>query len=158
MKIIFLDIDGVLNCRTSRSRCGKYIGIDTDKLLRLKKIVDSTGAKIVLVSTWKYGWQKLPMCKQLQDELANYLDKRFESVNLEVYDKTFDNSEKGHLSRGEGIVYYLDGKSVERFVILDDFQFDYDGCGLTDYYVKTDNSVGLTDENVLKAIEILQGN
>ena len=88
MKVIFLDIDGVLNGEKSRTRCAGYIGIDSDKLLRLKRIVEQTGAKIVLISTWKTGWQKLVACKRLQDELANYLDRRFKKFGLEVYDKT----------------------------------------------------------------------
>ena len=45
---------------------------------------------------------------------------------------------------------------VEKYVILDDYQFDYDSCGLTENYVKTDNKDGgLTEELSQKAIEIL---
>lgn len=38
MKIIFLDIDGVLNCHNSKSDCNGRLGIDEDKVKRLKKI------------------------------------------------------------------------------------------------------------------------
>lgn len=157
MKILFLDIDGVLNCKSSRSRCGKYIGIDNNKLSLLKDIIDRTGAVIVLISTWKYGWQKLKANKYKQDELANYLDKKFKKFGLEVYDKTPDKVADCYLSRGEGVLHFLNGSGAEGYVILDNFQFDYDGCGLTDNYVKTDNSIGLTHENANKAIEILNG-
>lgn len=63
MKIIFLDIDGVLNCSTSKSFChddlyGIITGIDSDKVKRLAKIVEITGAEIVLSSDWKDGWNK----------------------------------------------------------------------------------------------------
>lgn len=37
MKVIFLDIDGVLNTPSSESRCGEYIGIDDEKVEKLKK-------------------------------------------------------------------------------------------------------------------------
>lgn len=155
MKIIFLDIDGVLNCRTSRSRCGKYLGIDSDKLLRLKKIIDETGAKIVLVSTWKLGWYQLAQDKHKQNDLANYLDRKFKRIGLEVYDKTLDSLAGFYFSRGEGILEYKICKDIESYVIIDDFQFDYDGCGLTDCYIKTNAQIGLTDAEVQKATEIL---
>lgn len=32
---------------------------------------------------------------------------------------------------------------------------DIDGSGLTDNYIKTDNNIGLTDNEVQKAIQIL---
>ena len=61
MRAIFLDIDGVLNCRTSRSychddECGLITGIDSDKVKRLAKTVEATNAKIVLSSDWRVGW------------------------------------------------------------------------------------------------------
>lgn len=155
MKIIFLDIDGVLNTDKSRSRCGTVVGIDNDKLLRLKKIVDETNAKIVLVSTWKEHWERLQSRKIYQDELADYLDRKFKRVGLPVYDKTPSKFDCEYLSRGEGIVEYTYGRKIESFVIIDDYQFDYDRCGLTDYFVKTNQSSGLTDEKAQRAIEIL---
>ena len=154
MKVIFLDIDGVLNGEKSRTRCAGYIGIDSDKLLRLKRIVEQTGAKIVLISTWKTGWCKLN--KLLQDELANYLDRKFKKFGLEAYDKTPNAFGQGYLSRGEGILYYLYENKVESFVILDDLQFDYDGCNLTDKFVKTNGATGIADEDVERAIRLLK--
>ena len=56
MKVIFLDIDGVLNNEYSKTRAPSgVIGIDGDKVKRLRKIVESTGAKLVLTSSWKTG-------------------------------------------------------------------------------------------------------
>lgn len=55
-KIIFLDIDGVLNCnKTMRFLPGNYLFVDARKVLRLRDIVERTGAQIVLSSTWRYG-------------------------------------------------------------------------------------------------------
>ena len=61
MKVIFLDIDGVLN--TSQTfieidnefiKTGKRrIEIDLDRVELLKEIVDATGAVIVLSSSWR---------------------------------------------------------------------------------------------------------
>src|SRR5712672_638718 len=54
MKIIFLDIDGVLNCKsTPNPRNFPYV-VDRVLLRRLKRIVERTRAKVVLSSTWRY--------------------------------------------------------------------------------------------------------
>jgi hypothetical protein len=54
VKVIFLDIDGVLNCRkTPNPRKLPYIA-DPKLLKRFKRLVERTGAKVVLASTWRY--------------------------------------------------------------------------------------------------------
>ena len=156
MKVIFLDIDGVLNEEKSRSRCCGYKGIDDKKAENLAMIVKATNAKIVLISTWKDDWRKTN--KAQQGMMANYLDKKLKKYGLSVLDKTesVDKASGFHLSRGEGILQYLSTYTVEKYVILDDYQFDYDGCGLTGNYVKTDNKDGgLTEGLSQKAIEVL---
>ena len=53
MKVLFLDIDGVLNCDTTpNSRKFPYV-VDEKLLKRLHKILDATDAKVVLSSTWR---------------------------------------------------------------------------------------------------------
>lgn len=155
MKIIFLDVDGVLNTKFTKARCNGYIGIDENKLPFLKQIVDKTSAEIVLISTWKEHWERLSSRKYLQDAFANQLDKKLNSVGLKVLDKTEDSRDGVWYSRGEGILDYLAYHKVSSFVILDDLQFDYDGCELTDNFVQTNEKDGLTSEHVKKAIEIL---
>lgn len=155
MKVVFLDVDGVLNTNSTKTRCGGYIGIDDAKLPLLKEIIDGTGAEIVLISTWKEHWEKSPSRKRLQDDLANHLDERLDSVGLTVSDKTKDKRDGVWYSRGEGILDYLAYHGVNDFVIIDDLQFDYDGCDLTDNFVQTTVKVGLTPEHVKRAIEIL---
>jgi hypothetical protein len=54
MKILFLDIDGVLNStRTANPRKLPYI-VEQNLLTRFKTILKRTGAKVVLSSTWRY--------------------------------------------------------------------------------------------------------
>lgn len=54
MRVIFLDIDGVLNCRrTPNPRKLPYI-VDPNPLRRFKQLVDDTKATVVLTSTWRY--------------------------------------------------------------------------------------------------------
>jgi len=53
-RIIFLDIDGVLNCkRPSNPRKLPYI-VDRALLERFTRVVARTGADVVLSSTWRY--------------------------------------------------------------------------------------------------------
>ena len=54
MHVIFLDIDGVLNCkRTPNPRKLPYI-VDPLLLKRFVQLVDRIGAEVVLSSTWRY--------------------------------------------------------------------------------------------------------
>src|ERR1700722_15963426 len=53
MKIIFLDIDGVLNCdKTPNPRKFPYI-VDKKLLVRLNRLLERTKAKVVLSSSWR---------------------------------------------------------------------------------------------------------
>jgi len=57
-KIIFLDVDGVLNSQETLTRTqpgGGIIGIDPMLVLLVHRIIEATGAEIVLSSTWRLG-------------------------------------------------------------------------------------------------------
>ena len=154
MKIIFLDIDGVLNCSESKSECLGYTGIDNARIKRLKRIVAETNAQIILISTWKEQWFKESYNKALQDELANYLDRKLKRERLTILDKTIDIES----SRGKGILHSLSKFHVEQFIILDDEEFDYEELKLSPYLIKTEYSFGgLTEELTEKAINKLKG-
>ena len=56
MKIICLDIDGVVNGLDTKERINGIIGVEQSKIELIKQIVDATGAKIVLSSTWRIDW------------------------------------------------------------------------------------------------------
>lgn len=153
MKVIFLDVDGVLNCQKSRSRCRYFIGIDNDKVKRLRKIVEATNAQIVLCSSWKSRWEK--EYKEDQNELANYLDRKLKRERLYILDKT---KEANGSYRGEGIMRWIGEHDVDIFIILDDDDFDYAECGIASRHIKTnfyDNNGGLQDNHVELAIALL---
>ena len=158
LKLIFLDIDGVLNCHSTKDLCLVYRGIEDKKVSLLKEIVDKTRAKIILVSSWKETWYKEPHLKDKQDELATYLDKKLESQGLVITDKTDDYDP---FQRGEGILEYLrqlkrrDIK-VDNFVILDDELFDYKETKLRKHLVQTSYyKDGLETKHMRKAVEML---
>lgn len=158
LNIIFLDVDGVLNCRTTKDKCGPYIGIDDQKVILLKELVEATNAKIVLVSTWKEWWFKRPKLKDMQDDLANYLDNKLAKQGLEIWDKTDDDIS---LYRGEGIIEYLNimnskGNHIDNYVIIDDELFDYKKQKLTPHLVRTSfEQDGLQRKHIKKAVELL---
>lgn len=56
MRVIFLDIDGVLTTYSYHNPDTN--NINPDKVQFLSQIVKRTGAKIVLTSTWKMGYDK----------------------------------------------------------------------------------------------------
>lgn len=160
MKVIFLDIDGVLNCATSKSSCidddGRVIkGIDSDKVKRLAKIVEATGAQIVLSSDWKDGWSKYYTSPKPSH--AKYLDNHlYKKGKLTIKDKT-PITYKGTWFRGEEIITYLKThRDIENYVILDDtFYDDFANKEIEEHLVLTNREVGLTDGDVKNAIKIL---
>mgnify|MGYP000491037119 FL=1 len=53
-KILFLDIDGVVNCVTTSQRHRGAIGIDPYMACLVRRIVDATGCEVVLSSSWRH--------------------------------------------------------------------------------------------------------
>ena len=49
--------DGVVNCWGTKERApSKVVGVEQRLIAYIKEIVDATGAKIVLSSTWRKDW------------------------------------------------------------------------------------------------------
>ncbi|MFA6325217.1 MAG: HAD domain-containing protein [Candidatus Paceibacterota bacterium] len=107
-KIIFLDIDGVLNCCTTKERHRGFIGIDEKKIKIFKRILEETNAKVVLSSTWR-----------LIDENLNHVkDKVCDILDITPYIAYEPNIPR----RGTEIDrWYQEHKNeIEEYVILDD--------------------------------------
>lgn len=157
-KVIFLDVDGVLNCHSTKDKCGGYIGIDDKKVSLLKEIVDATGAIIILVSSWKEWWTNNPRYKSTQDEMATYLDEKLAKQGLIIRDKTCDGNS---FRRGKGILRFIEmqkeiGIDIRKYVILDDEMFDYLETKMTRHLIRTNfEQNGLEEKHVIKAIKIL---
>ena len=85
-KIIFLDIDGVLNDLKSTSICTfveekrEITGIDNTKVKRLKKICDETNAILILISSWKLCWERYN--KNEEYSPGRYLDQKLKKYGL----------------------------------------------------------------------------
>lgn len=183
MRIIFLDVDGVLNNSTTTDRIwgSKLLTGIQDNLLNNLLILHSISnnieeTNIVLTSSWKHtkGW----------DDLSpySYLVKRFKEIGLKLYDMTEDYKfssdtkdsnthadnilKSGYSFRGLSIILWLENnkdKDISSFVILDDEKsLILDVCAktirntnITDHLIVTDETYGLTEKDVDKALKIL---
>lgn len=161
MRVIFLDIDGVLNYWSSKSRCGQWIGIDRKRVKNLAKIVAATDAKIVLTSTWRQ-YYKLGVKYRQTNKIGKYLYRKLHQENLTIYDMTSEKTAWNH--RGFQIQEWLDEHpEVTNYVVLDDeLFFDEIELGVINHLIKTidkteDEMAGLTDYLATKAIDILNG-
>ena len=153
--------DGVLNCVKSKSRAPFsqliwYVGLDSDKMRNLVKIVQETDAKIVLTTTWREHYT-IGAYKQ-EDPVGKYVNNKFRKVGLKIYDKI----EPGRrFDRGRGVKVWLDEHpDVTDFVILDDEEMGYyNDYDLFDpHFVKTFwDGHGLTENCTNAAIKILNG-
>lgn len=155
MKVIFLDIDGVLNGRYTEETFGGYVFVSDDKILLLKEIVDSTDAKIVLSSTWRRGWflkDRYPSYSGEEVWLFEALQEKLGEHGIELMDYT---EEFG--SRGDEIGKWLKnhtGEPIESYVILDDMDED-ELRPHTNRLIQTNAAEGLTEGDVEDAIELL---
>ena len=152
MKVIFLDIDGVLNSSLyDRQRHDENENIDKTRLDLVKKLVDETGAKIVLSSSWRNHWEKNPdEC----DDIGRKIISDFASAGIEIYDKT---PKMGYLERSEEIRMWLkDNPDVKSFVIFDDNGYGWGD--LSNNFVQTNYRIGrgLEEKHIQKALEILE--
>jgi len=159
MKIIFLDIDGVLNSVESMQKNHgkiKFSDIPDKKHIDcLNHIIEKTNAKVVISSTWRTGISSIYMWRFLS-VLGFNGDIIGSTPKLDSYRGTEIMCWlKEHESK---LVKYADSswctwkEPVESFVILDD---DSDMESLLPYLVKTSNRYGLTMVEAEKAIEIL---
>lgn len=147
-KIIFLDIDGVLNVYCEgRDKYGCLFHKHFEE--NLKHIIESTNAKIVISSTWRLNG--LISLKRM------WSDRK---LSGEIIDVTpyLPNS-----SRGEEIQFWLDRNIYSNYVVIDD---DNDILDIQkNNFVQTANNIhhsdyidigyGLTKECAELAIEIL---
>ena len=187
-KVIFLDIDGVMNDeetilkmihenpKVNDDNCLRSDYPSEKHLLQLKRIVDETGADIVLSSSWRIGgwegilvkivldcfeWHGLTLKDLTPHGVGFELLRKIGFDPDNCYDGKYRESnpncayQKATWDRGAEIACWLyEHPEYTEFVILDD-----DSVDILPYYPKqlvhTTYKKGLTDENVVKAIEIL---
>lgn len=161
MKILFLDLDGVLNCHEHNPEvlCGQ---IHKDKVALLNDVLRRTGAKLVLSSAWRYlvhrGDMKLVGLEWLlrsHGVLAGRLIgiTRKDTMVREVYNgepRTWPASNE----RGQQIADWLAmNRRGATYAVVDDLDLGISAAGHP--FVQTDGAVGLTAEDADRLVSLL---
>lgn len=160
MKVIFLDIDGVLNIMCDeQDEFGHLFHKQFEE--NLKDVIDNTGAKIVISSTWRRSGLKAMKAMWFKRDLAGeVIDVTPDCAQL----KTFGTLEYYEAKeRGYEIQEWLDSHSeVTNYVIFDDDNDmlesqrpNFVRCSGKKEPDSIDVGYGLTKKRALKAIEIL---
>jgi len=100
MKVIFFNVDNVLNFPESDAIApsGRK-GIAESRVKDLKKLVSESGARIVLIGSWKKDWN-FDDNKCTKDGI--YLNKKLDRKGLHILDKIDDE-----LTDAEGVADWI---------------------------------------------------
>lgn len=115
--VVFLDVDGVLNTRTTVQHTPRgFTGIDDARVRILAKAIEKYGGgDIVLTSDWK-------RLSKTDDDYI-YLKSQLEKQGLTITSHAPDVD----YARGAGVAKYLEEHpEIEEYVILDDCLFDFE--------------------------------
>lgn len=144
LKLVFLDIDGVMNsCFSEVSDKHESLAFDSQAVENLKHILNETDAKIIVSSTWRIG-----------ETVESLRGNIFSHYGLDEYvigtTPVYNDTPRGvEIADFLAIVHKL---AIEGIVILDD---DSDMEDLKKYHVKINRKYGLTKQDAEKAIEII---
>lgn len=145
-KVIFLDFDGVLTSDANTFRCRlehkpkNLFGIDwfdPSCLSALQRIVDRTGAFIVVSSSWR---------ELGRDCLLRIWDE------LDMPGELYGTTPIWVLTKKEAIEQWLQDNEWDKYVILDDAEM-----GMANSY-QTNKVTGLTAADADRVIEMLNNN
>lgn len=155
MKVIFLDIDGVLNSAAYQAEWGgdPPSNVDETRMPLLCRVLEETGAVIVLSSSWRRLWHPDPA---LRAPGWKAVGESFDRYGVEVFDRTPDY-EGNNRDREVRDWLTAHGDEVESFVVLDDYGYGWGD--LSDRLVQTSyyRGRGLTEDHVKEAIALLGG-
>ena len=168
MNVIFLDVDGELTY--SEYHNPETDDIDIEKVKILKQIVDENNAGVVISSSWRGTEKYTPriyhtLIKVLTDNgikvLGDCPHLKCEFVEpIENNEITLNSVMKLHLVKGTGraaeVESYIKIHDVDRFLILDDEDFQWSDYGFDDKWIKPTwfGNGGLKPEHIKQAKEI----
>ena len=168
-KIIFLDFDGVLNTehyqgllqyqgKSWQDEYGAFF--DPNAVKQLKRIIDATGADIVVESSWKYlGLDAMKELWKVRSLPGRVIDITPSSISDEYLSNVdLDNLDASMLHcKGLEIASWLSEQKKQdiRYVIIDDEYVILDSQ--LPHFILTNPYEGITEEQANKAISILNG-
>ena len=163
-KILFLDMDGVLNTKwwytqmdrnTPKDQYG--YAFDPKTVANLKRIVEETGADIVISSSWKcMGLSQMEDMWEERNLPGKIIGITPNSVSDEMLlNADIDSIELFHI-RGEEIKEWLamHGKRISNYAIIDDM--DNMLPEQQSHFVHTNPEVGITENDADRIITILK--
>lgn len=147
MKVLFLDIDGVLNNASSIERFGTNLRPDPGNVEQVNRITALSGARIVVISNWREGkplWY-------VQQIMGGHLGLKGDVIGMTPDLKALEGlvetpyrplKDMPLLVRGQEISRWLASNPyVTRYAIIDDHPIP------NQHWVwRTDSDVGLTHE------------
>lgn len=164
-KIIFLDIDGVLNCETdflpaavkfdpvhSRLQKGeRWKIISAGKLFLLNQIIQETGAKIILSSTWRHHVDpaKLTRIFQRYGKIWTHEPSIFVGKTRD-WRRPYGSCQEFRQREIEEVV---EAHDLENYIILDDCLYIH--LPEDERFVHTTEHCGLTILHAYRAMNLL---
>lgn len=158
MKVIFLDVDGVLNSKNWNTKHQEEIDagilIDRSKVELLSELIKKTKANIVLHSGWRFWFDSEihPIRKESEIFFGMLLTE-----NINIYDITPDHrteeikrtNKLSLVKAGEILQWLSEHDNVRRWVVLEDL--DLHNIKVENHQIRTDSKVGLTLEDIKEA-------
>ena len=163
-KIIFLDFDDVLNTEHYQGLL-RYQGepwqdehgafFDPNAVKQLRRIIDATGADIVIESSWKYlGLDAMKELWKVRNLPGRVIDITPSSVSDEYLLKNLDTT-MIHC-KGMEIASWLSEQAEDiRYAIIDDEYVILDSQ--LPHFILTNPYEGITEEQTNRTISILNG-
>ncbi|WP_238885436.1 HAD domain-containing protein [Clostridium sp. YIM B02551] len=158
MKVIFLDIDGVLNSEEFFLNNKNQV-IDKNCVSILKNIVDTTGAVIVMSSGWKLWFDDDMMP---QDDYSKSLYEILCEFDIKLFGKTPDFSNEeiitrktfSHVKAKEIKVWLNEHEDIDKYVVIDDL--DMKDEEINTHLVRINGKTGITEEYAKAVIDMIK--
>ena len=157
MKVIFLDIDGVLNSeeflKNNQNEC-----IDRNNVSILKNVIDETGAVIVMSSGWRLWFDDNMMPEDgysrcLYDILCEFDIKLFGKTPDFSTDEIRTKKTFSHVKAKEIIAWLSEHEEANKYVVLDDL--DLKNEEINSHLVRTNAQVGITEDDAMRVIDMI---
>lgn len=152
-RVLFLDIDGVLNGHEFNDTAQSN-SIKPTCMGHLNRILEETGAALVIASAWRYMVLKGAMTLTGFNYLLRTHGMR---AGVDILGVLGEDDQREQENRAKLVLDWLgspEGKQVRRYVVVDDLDLHYSMYGLP--FVETDGKVGLTEAEALCAIKLLK--